>query len=101
MGEFRKRVLRPLSFPLIAAVFVAVIVISVSRILLAVPEASSTLLALVLSAEILGIAAVIAATRRTKPAQRALILVLALGLIGGGGASANIGVRHEELVVGV
>ena len=101
MGEFRKRILRPLSFPVIAALFVAVLVISLSRVLLAVPVASSTLIALVASAEVLGIASVIAATNRTKPAQRALMLVLALGLIGGGGASASIGVRHEELVVGV
>ena len=101
MGEFRKRILRPLSFPVIAALFVAVLVISLSRVLLAVPVASSTLIALVASAEVLGVASMIAATNRTKPAQRALMLVLALGLIGGGGASASIGVRHEELVVGV
>jgi len=101
MGEFRKRILRPLSFPLIAVVFVGVLVISLSRVLLAVPVASSTLIALIAAAEVLGIASVIAATNRTKPAQRALMLVLALGLIGGGGASAEIGVRHEELVVGV
>jgi len=101
MGEFRKRILRPLSFPLLAALFVAVLVISLSRILLAVPVAGSTLLALVAAAEVLGIASVIAATSRTKPAQRALMFILALGLIGGGAASAEIGTRHEELVVGV
>jgi plastocyanin len=101
MGEFRKRILRPLSFPLLAVLFVGVLVISLSRILLAVPVASSTILALIVAAEVLGIASVIAATTRTKPAQRALMFVLALGLIGGGAASADIGVRHEELVVGV
>ena len=101
MGEFRKRILRPLSFPVLAALFVAVLVISLSRILLAVPVAGSTLLALVAAAEVLGIASVIAATSRTKPAQRALMFLLALGLVGGGAASADIGTRHEELVVGV
>jgi len=101
VGEFRKRILRPLSFPLLAALFVAVLVISLSRILLAMPVAGSTLLALVAAAEVLGIASVIAATSRTKPAQRALMFILALGLIGGGAASAEIGTRHEELVVGV
>ena len=101
MGEFKKRVLRPLSFPLLAVLFVGTLVISLSRILLAVPTASSTILALIVAAEVLGIAAVIAATTRTKPAQRALMFILALGLIGGGVAGAEIGTRHEELVVGV
>src|ERR1051326_7481493 len=101
MGEFRKRILRPLSYPLLAVLFVGVLVISLSRILLAVPVASSTILALIVAAEVLGIASVIAATTRTKTAQRALMFILALGLIGGGAASADIGVRHEELVVGV
>ena len=76
MGEFRKRILRPLSFPLVAAVFVGALVISLSRVLLAVPEQSSTLIALVVAVDVLGIAAVIAATRRTKPAQRTLMVVL-------------------------
>jgi plastocyanin len=101
MGEFRRRILRPLSFPLTAIVFVGVLVISLSRILLAVPVVGSTLIALVAAAEVLGIAFVLASTSRIKPAQRALILVLALALIGGGGASAEIGVRHEEPVAGV
>jgi len=101
MGEFRKRILRPLSFPLVAAVFVGALVISLSRVLLAVPEQSSTLIALVVAVDVLGIAAVIAATRRTKPAQRTLMVVLGLGLISAGAVSANAGVRHEELVVGV
>src|SRR5438105_8572017 len=101
MGEFRKRILRPLSFPLIAVLFVGALVISLSRVLLAVPTASSTLIALIVAAEVLGIASLIAATSRTKPAQRALMLLLALSLIGGGVASAEIGTRHEEPVAGV
>ena len=38
MEEFRKRILRPLSFPLAAIAFVGVLVISMSRVLLAVPD---------------------------------------------------------------
>ena len=101
MEEFRKRVLRPLSFPLVAVVFVGVLVISMSRVLLAVPEIGSTLIALVAAAEVLGAAFVLASTSRVKPAQKAILVVLGLLLIGGGAASADIGVRHEELVVGV
>jgi plastocyanin len=101
MEEFRKRVLLPLSFPLRAVLFVGVLVIAMSRVLLAVPVVGSTLIALIVAAEILGIAFVLASTSRVKPAQRALMAVLGLALIGGGVASADIGVRHEELVVGV
>ena len=102
MSEFQKRILRPLSLPIFAALFIGVLVISLSRVLLAVPEASSTIIALMVSAEVLGIAAVLASTtQRTKPAQRALLLVLALLLLGGGIASAKMGVRKEELAVGV
>ena len=101
MEEFRKRILTPLSFPLRAIVFVGVLVISLSRVLLAVPVVGSTLIALIAAAEIVGIAFVLSATSRVKPAQRALLLVLGLALLGGGVASAEIGVRHEELVVGV
>ncbi|MGZ6535944.1 MAG: cupredoxin domain-containing protein [Actinomycetota bacterium] len=101
MSEFQKRILRPLSLPLFAAVFVGILVISLSRVLLAVPEAGSTLIALLVAAEVLGIASVIAATTRIKPAQRVLMLLLGLALVGGGGASASIGVRKVELAVGV
>jgi plastocyanin len=101
MGEFRKRILRPLSFPLTAAVFVGVLVVSLSRVLLAVPVVGSTLIALVIAAEIVGVAFVLSSTSRVKPAQRALMVVLGLALLGGGAASADIGVRHEELVAGV
>jgi plastocyanin len=101
MSEFQKRILRPLTFPLYAVLFVGVLVISLSRVLLAVPEAGSTLIALMVAAEILGIASLLAATTRVKPAQRALMILLALLLIGGGVASAEIGVRKTELAVGV
>jgi len=102
MGDFQKRIIRPLSLPVLSAVFIGALVISLSRVLLAVPEASSTLIALLVAAEILGIASLLAATTsRPKPAQRALLLVLALLLMGAGAASAKVGVRHEELAVGV
>jgi plastocyanin len=61
----------------------------------------STLIALVIAAEIVGVAFVLSSTSRVKPAQRALMVVLGLALLGGGAASADIGVRHEELVAGV
>ncbi len=38
MSEFKKRILAPMAYPLIAAVFIAVVAFSLSRILLAIPE---------------------------------------------------------------
>ena len=101
MSEFQKRVLRPLSLPLTAALFVAVVAISLSRILLAVPVAGSTVIAFLFALLILGIAFVIASTTRVKPAQKMIFVVIGLMLIGVGAASADLGVRKEELVVGV
>ena len=101
MNEFQKRILRPLSLPLTAVLFVAVLVISLSRVLLAVPVAGSTVIAFLVALEVLGVASILAATTRVKPAQKMLLTVLALALLGGGAAGASIGVRHEELVVGV
>lgn len=96
MSEFRKRVLDPAMLPIGALLFIAILVLAFSRILLAVPEAGSTTIALIVAAEILGVASVIGATSRLKAAQRALLFVTGLALIGGGAASASIGIRHIE-----
>lgn len=96
MNEFRARILTPLILPLAAAGFIGILVFSVSRILLAIPEQGSTIVALLLAAEILGVAAVLAAGSGLKPAQRGLLVLLGLALIGGGGVSASIGVRSIE-----
>jgi len=96
MEEFRNRVLKPAMLPVGAAVFIGVLVFSFSRILLAVPEFGSTSLALLLAAEVLAVAAVLAATRKIKAAQRSVLLVTIIALIGGGVASAQIGVRPIE-----
>jgi plastocyanin len=96
MEEFRNRVLKPAALPLGAAVFIGVLVFSFSRILLAVPEFGSTSLALLMAAEVLAVAAVLAATRKIKAAQRSVLIVTVVALIGGGVASAQIGVRPIE-----
>lgn len=94
MKEFINRVLRPVLIPLSAAAFIGALVYSFSRILLAVPETGSTSLAILLAAEILGVGAVISAAARVKVAQKAVLLVLGLGLVAGGGTAAAIGERQ-------
>jgi plastocyanin len=96
MSEFRKRILEPLSLPLFAAAFVAALVFSLSRILLAIPEKGSTTIALMIAAEVLGVAAVLSAGSRLKAAQRALLILTGVALIGGGTAAASLGTRAIE-----
>lgn len=96
MSEFRKRVVDPAMIPLAAMLFIGVLVFSVSRILLAVPELGSNAIALLLSAEILGVGGVLAATTRLKPVQKAVLFLTGIALIGGGAAGASYGVRAIE-----
>ena len=97
MSEFRKRLLDPILPLFVIVAFVGLMVFSVSRILLAVPAEGSTVIALVLAAEILFVAAVVAAARRLKAIQRSVIGFLAVALVGGGIASgATFGVRPVE-----
>lgn len=99
MKEFTDRVVKPLLLPLGAGAFIFVLAWSLSRILLAVPEAGSTALALLIAAEVLGVSAVIAAASGIKNAQKLISVVLGFALMGGGGVAAAIGEReigHEE-----
>lgn len=96
MNEFYDRIVKPLSIPLLAGVFVFVLVYAFSRILLAVPEIGSTTLAILLAAEILGVCAVLAAARKINAAQKMLTVLLGVGLIAGGGVAAGIGEREFE-----
>jgi plastocyanin len=96
MSEFRTRILLPVSIPMVAAAFIFVLVFSFSRILLAIPEMGSTTTALLMAAEILGVSAVLSAATRIKAAQRAVLLVTGLALVGGGAAAASLGVRKIE-----
>lgn len=93
MSELRTRVLEPVMLPLGALMFAGVFAVSLSRILLAVPEAGAVVIALMVAAEILGIAALLAARARLKPVQRAVLVVAGLALIAGGALGASLGVR--------
>lgn len=96
MSEFRKRLLTPVSYPLIALVIVFILVFSTSRILLAIPEEGSTSIALMLAAEILGVASIIAVGTSVKAAQKLLLVITGVALIAGGGAAASLGTRTIE-----
>lgn len=96
MSEFSKRVVGPAGIMLGAFAFIGIMVTAFSRILLAVPEIGSTSLALLVSAEILGVCGVLAATKHVNATQRILLVTLVMGLLGGGVAAGAIGVRPFE-----
>ena len=96
MSEFRSRILMPLAVPVAGLVVAAIFVFAFSRVLLAVPKYWSVTLAGVLAAEILGIAALVAAVRRITGAQRVLVGLLGLFVLMGGGVGMASGIRPIE-----
>ena len=89
--------LLPLGLPVLGLTAIASVMYFLSRILLAVSETASWVIALVVGVVILGIAA-IAAVRPTI-SGRALASVLAVGtllMVGGGLYAAAVGERHLE-----
>ncbi|MGK2957835.1 MAG: hypothetical protein ACSLFB_05445 [Acidimicrobiales bacterium] len=98
--ELRNRIMQPFEFPVLAAVTIAVVVLSFSRVLLALSKTGSTVIAMVLATVILAVAFVVAARPRISSTLLSAFLVLStLGLIAGGIASAVVGereiVKHE------
>jgi plastocyanin len=89
--------LTPLGLPILGLTAIASVMFFLSRILLAVPEAASTAIALTVAVLILGSASIAAA--RPSISGRSLAAVLAVGsllMIGGGVAAAARGERKIE-----
>lgn len=90
--------LLPLGLPVLGLAAIASVMFFLSRILLAVTETTSWVIALAVAVVILGLASVAAV--RPNISGRALAALLALGtvlMIGGGVVAAAIGERHIEL----
>lgn len=96
MSEFRSRVLAPIMVPIVALIGAAILVFAFSRVLLAVPKYWSTSLAMLLAAEVLGVAAIIAAVRRITGAQKILVGLLGAMVLIGGGVGVASGIRPIE-----
>lgn len=95
--ELRDRIMGPIELPLMAAIGVAVMALSISRILLAVSVAGSVIVASVLALVIFGGAAFLAIGPELN--RKAVNGILALGLVGVLGAgivSAVVGIRDIE-----
>lgn len=97
MNEFRTRVLIPFSIPVGVLAVVAVFVFAFSRVLLAVPKYWSVSLAILLAAEILGIAGILAAVRKVERTQQILVAALGTIVLVGGGFGFASGIRPIEV----
>lgn len=96
MSEFYTRVIKPVLIPLSATAVIAVIVFALSRIMLASPEIGSTTIALVAATVIVIVGSVVATAGRLAAAQRVLLALALVGLLGGGAAALDLGVRTVE-----
>jgi plastocyanin len=96
--EARNRVLLGVGIPLGAFLFLAVLILSFSRILLAVPESLAPWIALLFATNIL-VGCAVAATIRGTRGFAFLVTVLVLTIVGGGVAGAVLGERPVESLV--
>lgn len=97
--NFRRRVFTPLVLPITIVGGILLFAMSLSRVLLAVPESISVLIAVLAAAYVLATAFVIERNRNlTAPALAVGLAIAVLGLVGAGGVAASVGIRevHEE-----
>jgi plastocyanin len=97
--EFRQRVFTPVMLPLTALGAILAFAFGLSRVLLAVPEAISTITAIAVALYVLLVASMVAARPRISSRALGVGLVLGFaGVIGAGAVAASAGMRelHEE-----
>ena len=93
--NFRRRVFTPLLMPVTILGVILLFGIALSRILLAVPESMSVLIAAVVAAYVLLMAFVVERNRSISGSALAVGLVLGLaGLVGAGALAASAGIRE-------
>jgi hypothetical protein len=100
-AALRNRIMYPLEIPALAVIGVAVVLLGFSRVLLALPEAGSTAVAIAVATVILSTAALVATRPRLSASLvTGLLVVAGVALLGGGIVGAVAGEReferHEE-----
>ena len=99
--QIRDRLMNPIEIPIAAALAILILVVSVSRILLAIDNHASSATAIVIAALILGIGFLVAYRPRiSKDVVAAIVGVIVLIVIAAGIVAAGTGTRefehHEE-----
>ncbi|MDH3295619.1 MAG: hypothetical protein OER95_14970 [Acidimicrobiia bacterium] len=89
----RSRLLSPFEVPILALLGAAVVVLGLSRVLLAVSEVGSVVVAVVAAAGIFAAAIFIAKTRAPRPIISAIIAFGAVAVLAGGIVGAAVGER--------
>lgn len=95
----RERILNPVEYPILAAVGIAVIIFSFSRVMLAISKDAGAITFIVAAAVISLVGLLISVRPQLKKSiVSAIAVVAAIGLVGAGIASMGFGMR-EDLVV--
>lgn len=95
--QLRNQVMFPFEVPLAGAIVIAIVVISFSRVLLAVSKTGSVVIAIVVASAVLAVATLLSSRPRVSPSVLTGILVVgALAVLGSGVVGAVVGERHFE-----
>ncbi|MGI8758000.1 MAG: cupredoxin domain-containing protein [Acidimicrobiales bacterium] len=93
----RHRIMYPIEIPALAVIGIAVAVIAFSRVLLALPKTGSTVVAMTVATLILGVAILLSARPKlSSTLLTVVVLIGAVGLLGGGIVGAVAGEREFE-----
>jgi hypothetical protein len=96
-ASLRHRIMSPIEIPMLALIIIAGFLLSLSRVLLALPEVGSTVTAIAVASLILAIATIVSFRPRLGSSLLAALLAVgAIALIAGGIAGGVAGERHIE-----
>ena len=100
-SSIRQRLLNPIEYPLLAAIGIAVIIFSFSRVMLAINKDAGAL-TFILAASAISLVGLLISVRPQlkKSIVLTIAVVAAVGLVGAGIASMGVGMRDELVVAG-
>ncbi|MEI7883179.1 MAG: hypothetical protein WCI32_06545 [Actinomycetota bacterium] len=100
-ASIRQRLLNPIEYPLLAAIGIAVIIFSFSRVMLAINKDAGAL-TFILAASAISLVGLLISVRPQlkKSIVLTIAVVAAVGLVGAGIASMGVGMRDELVVAG-
>ena len=95
--RLRNQVMYPIEIPALAAIGIGLVVLTFSRVLLALPKAGSTVIAIVVASAILGVAVLLTSRPRLSSSVLTGVVVAgAVALVAGGIVGAVAGEREIE-----
>ena len=100
-AQIRQRIMNPIEYPILAAVGIAVIIFSFSRVMLAINKDAGAL-TFILAASAISLVGLLISVRPQlkKSIVLTIAVVAAVGLVGAGIAGMGVGMREELVVAG-